>query len=55
MFKNIDDDVEKGEGDVSSGYCFLTATTYPNVDIQVHLMILMGTLKRAMLVIDMVI
>ena len=53
-FKNIYDDVEKVDGDVSSGYGFKTSTLSNNVNIQVPLIILMGSLTRVMLVVDMV-
>ena len=50
----MDGDVEKVDGDVSSGYVFKTTTLSPNVKIQVILRIWMGMLKRVMLVVDMV-
>ena len=54
IFKNIDGGVEKGDGDVSSVYGFLKATLSHNVMVQVTLIILMGILKRVMLVVDVV-
>ena len=53
MFNNIDDDVENGDGDVSSGFGFSKNST--NVTTQVPLRIFMGVFTRVMLVVDMVI
>ena len=39
---------DSNNGDVSSGCVFKTATLYPNVKIQVPLIILMMMLKRVM-------
>ena len=54
-FKNIADDVEKGDGDVSSGYVLKTATLSPIVTIKATLRILMVILKRVLLVLYLVI
>ena len=45
---------EKGNGDVSSGYGFLSSTLSPNEKIQLTLRMSIGVLKLVMLVVNMV-
>ena len=52
--KTIDEDVEKGDGDVSSGYGLKTSTPILNGTIQVPLIRLVSVLTRAMLVVNIV-
>ena len=49
----MDGDFENGDGDVSGGYVFKTATISSYDSIQVPLRIWMGVLKTVMLVMDM--
>ena len=50
----MDEDVGKGDGHLISGFFKITTTLYPNVNIKAPLRILMGMLKRVMLVVDLV-
>ena len=53
-FKNIDNDVEMLDADLSSGYGYKIFTLYPDMKIQVHLRTLMGLFTRVLLLVDMV-